>query len=114
MQEEFEEFKAFAQSMGMSPKEYAMSLHKKNKARKSVLLENGSDFKSFVTNFHDTLDELTLYKETDAKNASCGHYKLIKSVTDLMLTTSKDPMMLAQLYEHDLEKSLLSTEYKAN
>lgn len=114
MQEEFEEFKEFAQSMGLSPKEYAVSLHKKNKAAKFILLENGYDFKSFVNTFHETLDELTLYKESDAKNESCAHYNLMKRVTNLLLTASQDPMMLAQLYEHDLKDSLFSSEYKAN
>lgn len=111
---EFEEFKEFAHSLGMSPKEYALSLHKKNKETKSILLENGPEFKSYVTSFHEVLDQLTLYKETVAKEQGCEHYNLMKRLTDLMLTTSKDPMMLAQLFQHDLEKSLLSSEYKAN
>lgn len=112
MHDSFNDIKEFAHSMGMSPEEYAVSLHNKNKAMKSMLLENGSEFKEFVNDFHKLLDELMVYKETDAKNSSFEHYSLMKRLAELMLITSKDPMLLAQLHQHYSEDYLISSENK--
>lgn len=94
------DLRSYAKSIGMTPEEYALSLHENNQAMKSVLLENGADFKSFVTEFHEVLDGLAEYKESDAKKSTNEHYELIKRVTDLLLTTSHNPKLLAQLYQH--------------
>ncbi len=105
----YHDFEKFAQSMGMSPEEYALSLHEKNKAVKSLLLDNAPEFKGFVKEYHHLLDELTLYKETDAKNYSEEHYQTMKQVVDLMLASTKDPMLLALMYQTYRDKAVSSS-----
>jgi len=100
IENELNDLREYAKSIGMTPEEYAISLHEKNQAIKSVLLENGSEFKSFVNEYHEILDGLTLYKETDAKKSTCEHHRLIKQITDLLHTTSQDPKLLAQIFQH--------------
>lgn len=90
----------YAQSLDMTFEEYALSLHVKNQTLKSVLLENGTDFKNFVTEYHDVLDGLTHYRDSEASKSSFEHYDLIKSVTSLLTTTSQSPNILAQLYQY--------------
>lgn len=97
---ELNDLRKYAKSIGMTPEEYALSLHEKHQAIKSVLLESGTDFKSFVNEYHELLDGMTRYKETEAKKGSCEHNQLIQQVTDLLYTTSQDPKLLAQLFQH--------------
>ncbi|MFO8069503.1 MAG: hypothetical protein R6U02_05970 [Alkalibacterium sp.] len=97
---DYADLRRHAESIGMTFEEYTLSLHKKNQALKSVLLDNGSEFKSFVTEFHEVLDDLAQYKDSDAKKSTYKHYELIKCVNDLLLMTSRDPSLLAQLYHH--------------
>ncbi|OJF92166.1 hypothetical protein [Alkalibacterium sp. 20] len=94
------DLKRHAESIGMTPEEYALSLHEKNQALKSVLLNKGSEFKYFVTEFHSVLDGLTQYKDSNAIKGTYEHYELIKCVNNLLLMTSRDPNLLAQLYHH--------------
>ncbi|HAJ70212.1 MAG: hypothetical protein L0J48_01895 [Alkalibacterium sp.] len=93
-------FQSYAESLSMTPEEYALSLHEKNQAIKSVFLKSESKFELFVREFHNLLDNLTHYKETEAKKGSYEHSQLIKQVTELLSTTSQDPKLLAQLYQH--------------
>lgn len=97
---DYSDFKNYANSIGLTPEEYALSLHETNQSIKSVLLENGSEFKSFVSEFHEMLDGLEHYKESDAKRGSYEHYELIKHVSDILSITSRNPKLLAQLYQH--------------
>ena len=90
----------YANSIGITAEEYALSLHEKNQAMKSLLLENASDFKTFVTEYHEVLDCFTEYKDAGAKKNTYEHYELIKCVSDILATTSRDPNLLAQLYHH--------------
>lgn len=97
---EYDELEQYAHSIGMTLEEYAISLHKKNQQVKSVLLESGPEFKQFVNDFHKTLDDLAIYKESGAKKQTCDHYQLIKKVVHLLKSSSTDPKLLAQLYRH--------------
>lgn len=99
IEKDLNDLRQYAKSIGLTPEEYALSLHEKNQAIKSVFLENGSDFKSFVSEFHEVLDGMTRYKETDAKKSSCEHNRLIQQVTELLYSTSQDPQLLAQLFQ---------------
>ncbi|GEK91806.1 hypothetical protein [Alkalibacterium kapii] len=94
------DFESYAETIGMTPKEYALSLHEKNKAIKSVFLKGESDFERFVRDYHYILDQLTRYKETEAKKSTYEHAQLIKQVTELLTVTSQDPKLLAQLFQH--------------
>ncbi|SFC34414.1 hypothetical protein SAMN04488102_10571 [Alkalibacterium subtropicum] len=100
IEKELADFRQHAKSIGMTPQEYALSLHEKNQAIKSVLLENSSDFKSFVSEYHEVLDGIIRYKETDAKKSSIEHSRLIQEAAALLSTTSQDPRLLAQLFQH--------------
>jgi len=93
------ELRDYAKSIGMTPEEYILNLHEKNQAAKSVLLENGPEFKSFVSEFHEILDELTRYRETEASKVSAEHHELIKHVTDIFSVMSRHPVLLNQLYQ---------------
>ncbi|EXJ24048.1 hypothetical protein ADIAL_0428 [Alkalibacterium sp. AK22] len=98
--DEIKDVQQYAQSIGMTLEEYTLSLHSKNQKVKSVLLGNGTEFKHFVEEFYALLDEMAIYKETDAKKTSPEHYERIKQVVHLLSTTSADPKLLAQLYHH--------------
>lgn len=97
---DYSDLQRSANSLNMTVEDYALSLHEKNQAMKSVLLENGSDFKSFVTEYHNVLDNFTQYKDSVAIKSTEEHYTLIKYVSDILATTSRDPNLLAQLYHH--------------
>lgn len=93
-------FTQYAESIGMTPEEYAMSLHEKHQNHKAVLLKNGPQFKHFVREFHDVLDNLILLKESGKISHSPDYYDLFKRVTHLLTTVTNDPKLLAQLYNH--------------
>lgn len=99
-EDELKHVEQYAQSIGMSLEEYALSLHAKNQKVKSVLLGNGTEFKHFVEEFYALLDDLVIYKETGAKKESFEHYERVKQVVHLLATTSADPKLLAQFYHH--------------
>src|SRR5690554_5474720 len=96
---DYSDLENYAESLGMTAEEYSLSLHEKNKTTKSVLLENGSDFKSFISEYHSMLDGFTQYKDSDAKKNSDEHYAMIKSVHEIITSISRDPNFLAQLFQ---------------
>ncbi|GAB2491572.1 hypothetical protein GCM10008929_14760 [Alkalibacterium psychrotolerans] len=93
-------FTQYAESIGMTPEEYAISLHEKNQNHKAVLLQKGPQFKLFVEEFHAVLDKLAIYKESSDKGHSFDEYELFKKTTHLLSTITSDPKLLAQLYSH--------------
>lgn len=97
---EYFKFQEYAESIGMTPEEYAISLHEKNQNHKAVLLQKGHQFKQFVEEFHAVLDKLAIYKDSGETSHSFEHYELFKKTTHLLSTITSDPKLLAQLYSH--------------
>lgn len=93
-------FTQYAESIGMTPEEYAMSLHETQQNHKAVLLKSGPQFKNFVHEFHEILDNLILMKESGKTIKSNEDYDLFKRLTHLLSTVTNDPKLLAQLYNH--------------
>ncbi|MCC5889839.1 MAG: hypothetical protein JJU01_04655 [Alkalibacterium sp.] len=93
-------FQEYAESIGMTPEEYAISLHQKHQKHKAVLLQKGPQFKQFVEEFHAVLDSLVMFKESGEQSHSLEHHELFKKIVHLLSTASSDPKLLAQLYNH--------------
>ncbi len=97
---DYSDLENYAESLGLTADEYALSLHEKNKNTKAILLDNGSDFKSFISEYHSMLDSFTEYKDFDAKKNTDEHYTMVKAVHEIITSISRDPKLLAQLYHH--------------
>lgn len=93
-------FQKYAESIGMTPEEYAISLHQKKQDYKDVLLQKGPQFKQFVEEFHAVLDKLVIYKDSGEASHSLEQYDLFKKTAHLLSTVTSDPKLLAQLYSH--------------
>ncbi|WP_208560615.1 hypothetical protein [Marinilactibacillus kalidii] len=99
--ETFKEIIAYAKTLGMSTDEYLIYLHQKNQAVKTILLNDSEGFRQFLKEFHDVMDDLTLYdKDSVEEVVAIRKEKSLQASIDLLTNVSSDPMLLAQMYEH--------------
>ena len=96
--EEKRDIEALVKQLGISKETYVLNLHKKN-AMTRAALKDKEQFRYFVEDYHQMLDNLYDYNHAlKDMIESNDDTKVIDTILQFLDTTIRDPMVLTQLY----------------
>ena len=106
---DFEEIERTADALEISPEQYVLQLHEKNKALKCALFKE-KGYEDFIQNYQYIIDRLFYYQHDLAEDESSKEeYELVSYLSEILKSTTTDSFILAQIYGNfQKEKEMLS------
>ena len=105
----FEEIEQTANALDISPEQYILQLHEKNRALKCALFKE-KGYEDFVEHYQYLTDRLFYFQHDLAEDKSTKKdYELVSSLSEILRSTVTDSFILAQIYGNlQKEKEKLS------
>lgn len=94
----FGEIEQIADALDISPEQYVLQLHEKNRALKCALFKE-KGYEDFIENYQQLIDRLFYFQHDLAGDESSKEeYELISSLSEILKSTVADSFILAQIY----------------